>query len=226
MGKLRNVAKVWGAVLGKHPIVTGVTVVGVGSRLTDTNAVDFVMKGGRKILNFKDDENLVDQVGRSVVDNAVTPGTYDETTESVKNGLSSVKNGLSNIFGGGGSVEGAEAGQGSGLFSGLLGGISNGLKNLMGGLMNGVTGMLGGKLPMLLALPLAWLAFSRFGWLGKIGGLLLGMFAASSLFNGQQQSSNHQVAPRVEGSVQQRFEDRLKQQSQTDDSEQYTVHRH
>ena len=132
------------------------------------------------------------------------------------------------MFGGGGSGEGAEAGQGGGLFSGLFNGIGNGLKNLMGGLMGGVSNMLSGKLPMLLMLPLAWLAFSKFGWLGKIGGLLLGVFAMSSLLSGsRQQTEGRQVAPQLsEGTVQQRFNEKREQQEQQDSEELYTVHRH
>ncbi len=218
--KVSRLAKTWNWIC-KNPKTSAVIGVGVGSQITDTNAVDFVMKGGKKVMNFKEDEGVLDQMGRTVTDNVTTEGTYDSTKQGVSNFFSG-------LFGGGGSGEGAEAGQGGGLASGLFNGIGNGLKNLMGGLMGGVTNMLSGKLPMLLMLPLAWLAFSKFGWLGKIGGLLLGVFAMSSLLGGsQQQTEGRQVTPQLsEGTAQQRFNEKREQQEQQDSEEQYTVHRH
>lgn len=227
MGKLKAIMRSWGGFIAKHPIISGAVGVGAYSHLTGTNAVDAVMKGGKKVLNFNNDENLLDQVGRTVVDNVTTEGQYDETKQDISDGLNSMKNGVGGLFGGG-SGDGTEAGQGGGLMSGLFNGIGNGLKNLMGGLMNGVSGMLGGKLPMLLMLPLAWLAFSKFGWLGKIGGLLLGVFAASSLLHGgQQQTDSRQLASRVaDGTAQQRFDEKRSEQAKQDTEEQYTVHMH
>lgn len=218
--KVSKLAKSWDWIC-KNPKTSAVIGVGVGSRITDTNAFDFIMKGGKKVLNFKDDEAVLDQMGRTVTDNVTTDGTYDSTKKGVTDFVSG-------LFGGGGSGDGAEAGQGGGLMSGLFNGIGNGLKNLMGGLMGGVTNMLSGKLPMLLMLPLAWLAFSKFGWLGKIGGLLLGVFAMSSLLGGsQQQTEGRQVTPQLsEGTAQQRFNEKREQQEQQDSEELYTVHRH
>jgi len=225
MGNLKQICKYFGGLIKSHPksvaTLGGAGFLYGGAAINDTNVFDFGIKITKKALRFNDDEAVLNQVGRTVTDNFTTEGTYDSTKKDVKDFVSG-------FFGGGGSGEGSEAGQGGGLVSGLFNGIGNGIKNLMGGLMGGVTNMLSGKLPMLLMLPLAWLAFSKFGWLGKIGGLLLGVFAMSSLLSGnRQQTEGRQVAPQLsEGTVQQRFNEKREQQEQQDSEEQYTVHRH
>lgn len=225
MGNLKQVCKYFGGLIKSHPksaaILGSAGFLYGGATINDTNVFDFGIKSTKKALRFNDDETVLNQVGRTITDNVTTDGTYDSTKKGVTDFVSG-------LFGGGGSGEGAEAGQGGGLFSGLFNGIGNGLKNLMGGLMGGVSNMLSGKLPMLLMLPLAWLAFSKFGWLGKIGGLLLGVFAMSSLLSGsRQQTEGRQVAPQLsEGTVQQRFNEKREQQEQQDSEELYTVHRH
>jgi len=225
MGNLKQMLKYFGGLIKSHPksaaILGSAGFLYGGATINDTNVFDFGIKSTKKALRFNDDESILNQVGRTITDNVTTDGTYDSTKKDVTDFVSG-------FFGGGGSGEGAEAGQGGGLVSGLFNGIGNGIKNLMSGLMGGVTNMLSGKLPMLLMLPLAWLAFSKFGWLGKIGGLLLGVFAMSSLLSGsRQQTEGRQVAPQLsEGTVQQRFNEKREQQEQQDSEEQYTVHRH
>ena len=225
MGNLKQICKVFGGLIKSHPksaaILGSAGFLYGGATINDTNVFDFGIKSAKKALRFNDDETVLNQVGRTVTDNFTTEGTYDSTKKGVTDFVSG-------IFGGGGSGEGSEAGQGGGLMSGLFNSIGNGIKNLMGGLMGGVTNMLSGKLPMLLMLPLAWLAFSRFGWLGKIGGLLLGVFAASSLLHGgQQQTDSRQLASRVaDGTAQQRFDEKRSEQAKQDTEEQYTVHMH
>ena len=225
MGNLKQICKFFGGLIKSHPksaaILGSAGILYGGATINDTNVFDFGIKSAKKALRFNDHETVLNQVGRTVTDNFTTEGTYDSTKKDVKDFVSG-------FFGGGGSGEGSEAGQGGGLVSGLFNGIGNGIKNLMGGLMGGVTNMLSGKLPMLLMIPLAWLAFSKFGWLGKIGGLLLGVFAMSSLLNGsQQQTEGRQVSPQLsEGSAQQRFNEKREQQEQQDSEELYTVHRH
>ena len=222
MGK--KLSSLWGLVKA-HPkatlaLGTGAYLVG-GSRIAGTNAIDFSGRTVKGVLNFNDEESVATQVGRTAVDFAMGDGEYDKTVKDVK--------GFVNGFGQGSAAEGQDAGGGKSVIGNLLSGITGGLKNMMSGLFGGVTSFLGNKgLPLVMLLPAMWLMFGRFGWVGKMGGLLLGAFAASSLLgNSQQQQVARQAAPRMGGgTAQERFNEEMKrQQAQMDNEDLYTIKR-
>ena len=194
------------------------------SHLTDRNVIDVTGRTIRGVLNFNDEESVASQLGRTVVDNTMGDGEYDKTVNDVKG-----------WFSGSGGSDGEVAeqsaggvGQGKSLLGGLMSGITGGLKNMMSGLFGGVTNMFSNKsLPLVMLLPALWLMFGRFGWMGKIGGLLLGAFAASSLLdNGQHQQVSRQVAVRQGGgTAQERYDEAMKSQQQVDEEDRYTVKR-
>lgn len=94
------------------------------------------------------------------------PGMINRTGEALSGGV-------------GGLVGG---GQGEGLLGNMFGGVSN----LLGGLFNGGTGNLLGLVAA------GFMLFGNFGWMGKIGGMLLAALSLG-MFSGNQQ----QVAPQL-----------------------------
>jgi len=85
---------------------------------------------------------------------------------------------------GSGDGTGVSSGQGGSLLGNLFGGAGN----LLGGMFNGGIGSLLGLVAG------AFLLFGRFGWLGKIGGVLLAALSLG-LFRGTGQSPQQLQAP-------------------------------
>ena len=212
-GKAAKTLNKW-AVLG-----LGVGALQIDAYVNDRTVVASGIRGAKKFLNVNDNESVATQIARDVVDGVTTEGEFDNTVSDVKNFISG-DNGVSS--------EGT-AGNSKSVLGGLFSGLTNGLKNMMSGLFGGVTSFLGNKgLPLVMLLPAMWLMFGRFGWVGKMGGLLLGAFAASSLLgNSQQQQVARQAVPRVGGgTAQERFNEEMKgQQAQVDNEDLYTIKR-
>lgn len=105
------------------------------------------------------------------------PGFIKDTKDALMGG--DATNAIGGVGGGG---------QGGGLLSNLFGGIGN----LLSGLFNGGTGSILGLVAS------AFMLFGGFGWLGKIGGVLLAALSLG-LFKGnssQQVTPSPAVAPR------------------------------
>ena len=86
-------------------------------------------------------------------------------------------------------------GGGDGESHGLFGGIAK----LFSGLTGGISSLLGGgggfNIGAALMLPLAWFAFGKFGWIGKVGALAMLMYGLSNLFSHETQE--RQLQPEV-----------------------------
>ena len=140
----------------------GVALLGGGSYL-----------GWNKISTGKwlGEDNTLSRIGN------LADGTLDAANKVV-NGTNKVLD-KARSGGVGGLVGG---GQGEGLLGNMFGGVSN----LLGGLFNGGTGSLLGLVAA------GFMLFGNFGWMGKMGGLLLAALSLG-MFSGNQQ----QVAPQL-----------------------------
>lgn len=110
-------------------------------------------------------------------------------------------------------------GTGTGEGGGLLGNLLGGVGNLFNGLFSGGTGSLLGLVAG------AFLLFGGFGWMGKIGGILLAALSLG-LFKGNTQTQQQVVqAPVAQRETQQTILYPGLDMSQGDGGSGYTVHR-
>lgn len=146
--------------------------------------------------SFDNVGNTVNKTTEAVENIAVgaekATGALANATEKISDMVNDVTNSLS----GGGSPAGEATDLGTGLGTGgsggnLLGNLFNGIGNLFGGLFNGGTGKLLGLVAG------AFMLFGNFGWMGKIGGLLLGALSLGLFGGNRQQQSVVQQQPAV-----------------------------
>jgi len=131
--------------------------------------------------------NTMDVVNRGLEATSTTLGYVNdglerapELIQDTREALSGVGSTVTNVVGG--VTGGGQGGQGGGRLSNLFGGVSN----LLGGLFNGGIGS------MLGLVASAFMLFGGFGWMGKIGGLLLGALSLG-LFKGNSQPQQQAV---------------------------------
>lgn len=134
------------------------------------------------------------------------PELIHDTKEALSDVGSTVGNAVGGVAGGGG--------QGGGLLSNLFGGVSN----LLGGLFSGGMGS------MLGLVASAFMLFGGFGWMGKIGGLLLGALSLG-LFKGNSQPQQQAIQQAPVAQVQPREAAIPANIDMNTDDGGYTVHR-
>ena len=174
-------------------------------------------------MNMKrgEGETRLGAVTRNVVDAATEPGTTDRILDGVKSSGREARQSVSDLsdasrdlvggIGGGGGILGTV----TGLFKGLTSGIS--------GLLGGGSGL---NLGAALMLPLAWFAFGKFGWIGKVAALSMLMYGLSNLFNRHQEPAVGPVLSEGGGralpTASENF-DAIVRQQESGDGEQYNV---
>ena len=224
MGITKGILK-W---MAKHPFastVTGFGLYGVSSgKGIGKTAIDFF----DFVFNPSDSEgSVMERTVRTVVDGTTGDGNLDALVQKAGH--------VTDDLGHTAKEAGASVRQ---IKENVSGEWSPGnlIGNMFGGLMNGVKGLFGGgggglNLGSALLLPLAWFMFGKFGWLGKVGGVGMLMYALSHLFTGREpavQVSQGQVESRVSDggralvAPKERF-DELSQAGQGADGQEYNV---
>lgn len=203
MGWKKSVGEAFLKQANTHTLRTGVMVA--GSPLVAMGAVKSTMLGWD--LMFSDDseasktweevkkEGLVDQgkgllfgedgkdksVAGNLVDEAFGDGTADKAHEMASGAYNTGKR----LFGSGGQDVADMQGdlmvrEGGGILD-SLGSLGSGLGDLLGNLTSGK------GLGLAALIPAAFLMFGGKGWMSKIAGLFLGLFAFKTMFQPQRQ---------------------------------------
>lgn len=168
--------------------LAGVTVVG-HAHLNDQSVIKSTVDLGGKLLNIQklEDETMIAAGGREVVDAFTKKGTFDKTVNKAEEVVQDmtdaghqIVNTTRQMTSGGGLMD---------FISNMFSGLTNGASNFLGG---GSSGLNFGALAML---PLAWFAFGKFGWLGKVGALAMLMYGLSNMFKTQEQPRQVAVQP-------------------------------
>lgn len=161
-------------------VLAGITVVG-HAHLTDQNAIKSTVDLGGKLLNIKKEEGetMIAAGGREVFDTFFGKGNFKKTVNNVEDVVQDmtdaghqIVNTTRQMTSGGGIMD---------FISKMFSGLTNGVSNFLGGESSGLNF---GALAML---PLAWFAFGKFGWLGKVGAMAMLMYGLSNMFKTQEQ---------------------------------------
>lgn len=207
MGGIGLISKGWKA--GKAIATGGWRTAGfLGTHTKGVLLTGGAAYGGWKYLStgHLPGEELISKVGTAagntvaVVNNGLqavntTLGYVNDGLKRAPELISDTREALSDV---GSTFTNAVGGsQGGGQGGSLLGNLFGGVSNLLGGLFNGGTGSLLGLVAS------AFMLFGGFGWMGKIGGILLAALSLG-LFKGNSQSQQRTLQPAPEALVQPR----------------------
>ena len=181
------------------------------------------------MLNIRqqEGETLVGATTREVVDTFTEEGTTDHLLDKLKSTGQKAGQAASDLSSASRSLASGVADGVSGAGSSLLGTLTGMFKGLTGG----ISGLLGGggsglNIGAALMLPLAWFAFGKFGWIGKVAALSMLMYGVSNLFK-QPEASVRQVRSGGDGrdviSPSEQFDAIVRQQESAGGGEQYNV---
>lgn len=174
------------------PVVGSAAVpIGVGLEAVEAkqNGVGLWQQLKKDVLGIEANESVGEFAAKEVVGEEAVEGAKD-----VAKGVGSAAKSVTEFFGGGsdgGTGEGQGQGQSGSWLSNLLSPLK-GIGNMFSGLFNGNSSGLGiGTL-----VAAGFLMFGNFGWLGKIGSVLLAMLGMNMLTgNSSQQTQQVAAAP-------------------------------
>ena len=155
--------------MGRHKYTTALLTIGGTKVLTGQGAVESAKQIGSWLL--LDSKNNTGELGKDIAHQVGDTIAGEGGAEKVDDIFSGLKNFITNPAEGLGSV-----------FKNMFGGLGNMLGGIFGG--NG-----GNLLSIGALIPALFLTFGRYGFLGKVFGILLGAFAFSNMFKGTMLSS-------------------------------------
>ena len=181
------------------PIVSSAAVpvgVGVEAVKANQNGVGLWQQLKKDVLGIEADESVGEFAAKEVVGEEAVEGAKDiaKGTVDAARAAGGAAKSVTEFFGGGsdgGTGEGQGQGQSGSWLSNLLSPLK-GIGNMFSGLFNGNSSGLGiGTL-----VAAGFLMFGNFGWLGKIGSVLLAMLGMNMLTgNSSQQTQQVAAAP-------------------------------